>query len=291
MGKFLLWVAAVVVGSISNGFAKECVREFVLFTQPKTGSYLVGPLLAALSERGHHFAQASDFVSYPRPTKSEAEFRAYKNYRGYVPIYMHHLTIDKRKYIRILDRLRACDEFYACHTPYSLELDRLLQKRDCVVFFIVRDPRDYIVSGARFYGTVNQCIFPLKWYQSLSFDDQIMTMIKGTDWYNSSRWIVSSFKDWIYSPICCVLCFEDLVAPEASVKQLRQLRLIADHLGLDISDEELITTFRSIFGTGPTYSGKKMSWEEVFTEEHKQACKECIGDLLIELGYEKDYNW
>ena len=32
-------------------------------------------------------------------------------------------------------------------------------------------------------------------------------------------------------------------------------------------------------------------WESVFTEEDRRVFKEIAGDLLIELGYEKDNNW
>ena len=42
----------------------------------------------------------------------------------------------------------------------------------------------------------------------------------------------------------------------------------------------------------PTFrSGKAGGWQEAFTEEHKRLFKEVSGDLLIELGYEKDHGW
>ena len=266
-------------------------REFVLFTQPKTGTYLVSPLLTALSKKNQHFAQMEDFPFYPEPARTEEEFEECLHMPGNVPIFMHHVTIEEKDLRELLDRLKFNNEYYACHTPYSEELDKMLGERGDLAFFVLRDPRDYIVSGARFYGTSNQCLFPMEWYQSLPFDEQLMVMMRGTDWYNSVRWVVSAFKGWVYSPNCCVLRFEDLVGREGSVEQIEQLRMMAERLDLDIGDSGLLDAFQEIFGTGPTYSGKIGNWREVFTEEHKRVCKECIGDLLIELGYESDYDW
>jgi hypothetical protein len=38
-------------------------------------------------------------------------------------------------------------------------------------------------------------------------------------------------------------------------------------------------------------SGKTGGWKEHFTGEHKKLFKEIAGDLLIQLGYEKNNNW
>ena len=37
--------------------------------------------------------------------------------------------------------------------------------------------------------------------------------------------------------------------------------------------------------------GVSGDWRNKFTPEHKARFKEIAGDLLIELGYEKDKNW
>ena len=37
--------------------------------------------------------------------------------------------------------------------------------------------------------------------------------------------------------------------------------------------------------------GRRGDWENVFTERDKEVFKEEAGDLLIELGYEKDGDW
>lgn len=42
----------------------------------------------------------------------------------------------------------------------------------------------------------------------------------------------------------------------------------------------------------PTYrKGQSGNWRQEFDEEVKERFKAVAGDLLIELGYEKDLNW
>ncbi len=286
-----LTITLTTLFNISFAQVLENEKEFLLFTQPKTGTYLVGPLLSRLSEKKLHFAESTDFPAYPEPAKTEAEYNNFLTLDGHIPIFMHHLTIQKQWYVNLLNKLKKNHQFYTCHTPYSLELDKLLELRNSIGFFILRDPRDYIVSGARFYGTTDQCLFPLEWYQSLSFEEQVTIMIKGTDWYNSARWSVSNFKGWVSSCNCHVIHFEALIGAQGKEKQLNELKAIAEQLNLQLSEDKILAIFQEVFGTGPTFSGKKETWKEIFTEEHKSLCKEQIGDFLIELGYEKDYNW
>ena len=42
----------------------------------------------------------------------------------------------------------------------------------------------------------------------------------------------------------------------------------------------------------PTFrSGKTGEWKKYFNDEHKNLFKDVAGDLLVQLGYEKDDNW
>jgi hypothetical protein len=38
-------------------------------------------------------------------------------------------------------------------------------------------------------------------------------------------------------------------------------------------------------------SGKKAGWQREFTAQHRRVFAELAGDLLIELGYEPNYDW
>jgi hypothetical protein len=42
----------------------------------------------------------------------------------------------------------------------------------------------------------------------------------------------------------------------------------------------------------PTFrSGKTGEWKKHFTDEHKRIFKDAAGDLLVQLGYEKNNDW
>jgi sulfotransferase 6B1 len=38
-------------------------------------------------------------------------------------------------------------------------------------------------------------------------------------------------------------------------------------------------------------SGQKAGWQKEFTDEHSRLFDRVAGDLLIELGYERDHSW
>jgi hypothetical protein len=59
-----------------------------------------------------------------------------------------------------------------------------------------------------------------------------------------------------------------------------------------MTDDELKQIYHTHFGTGWNFfKGKVGTWKDYFKEEHKEATKKEIGDLLIELGYEGDLKW
>ncbi len=93
--------------------------------------------------------------------------------------------------------------------------------------------------------------------------------------------------------------YEDLLEnPEEEVKRLLEF------LGADAS-ERIVRRCVSVASFERLAEGRKRGqeaasfyrkgiagdWKNVFTEQNKQDFKAVAGDLLIELGYEKDYDW
>ena len=74
-------------------------------------------------------------------------------------------------------------------------------------------------------------------------------------------------------------------------EQIAELK-IANALNLKVTDKYLLRIFNESFGTGSTFrTGTTGNWKKYFSEEDKTLFKQLLGDVLIELGYEKDYNW
>ncbi len=75
------------------------------------------------------------------------------------------------------------------------------------------------------------------------------------------------------------LRYEDLIrAPEAALEK------VLDFLQLNGDPSEMLSSFK-------VYSQRVGVWQTIFTTEEKQMFDDEAGDLLIELGYERDHDW
>lgn len=218
---------------------------------------------------------------------------------GVVQAYWLHQPIHKNCLASILNEMQENGDFLVTHAPYSLETEKLLQKRNSLVFFLIRDPRDWIISIIKHQPVTGVDIFGLpigdRRFEDLTIDQKIHTILKGTPEYYSALEILNKFLPWRNSPVCCTLRFEALLGLRGGFSekdQLAELRKISNALHLDLPDEILLDAYDESFGTGHTFlKGKAGTWKDHFTEDHKRLFKKELGAVLIELGYEKDDNW
>ncbi|MEI8365380.1 MAG: hypothetical protein WCF65_03085 [Parachlamydiaceae bacterium] len=179
--------------------------------------------------------------------------------------------------------------FLHLHAPYSDSMNNYLSKKKVVNFFVKRDPRDTIVSLLNHYKHIN---FNDKSIEMISSDDErLLVMIR-----KQLRKTTLQFMGWQTSPMCCVLDFKKLMGAHGGAathaEAMDEMRKITRELKLKRSNKTLEKIYTESFGCGWSFfKGKVGSWKDYFNEEHKAAVKEEIGDLLIKLGYEQDYNW
>lgn len=259
-----------------------CAVEFVLFTQPKTATHLLIPILKELTDKNCYWApNYSQNVDLLAETIEEA-LENPENYLfslQYAP--WKRSTID-----HVWSINQKQNTFLHLHAPYSLAMENYLKEKQCVNFFIKRDPRDQIISLLNHYKYIqpsNDC--------TLTDDEKLLMLIK-----NESRRQTIHYMNWLNSPICCVLDFEKLMGRHGGkatlCDALKEVKKIAEALKLDYSDKKLQQTYQRSFGhSWSFFRGKVGVWKEYFREEHILAIKEEIGDLLIQLGYEKDLEW
>lgn len=286
--------------NIADSKSIEPVEEFVLFTMPKTGTHLMRPLLEYLTDK-NSMSYWSKEICCPKTYLYDKNMTALLLLLpNVVQAYWLHQPIPSSSFIPLLDDLQYTDDFLVTHAPFSVEMENILKARNAVVFFLIRDPRDWLVSvikhppisGVDIYGS------PIgdRHFVSLDLDQKIHYIIDGTPHYYSISEILDKFIAWRQSPICCTIRFEALLGPGggpfSEQEQIAELRKIADALRLNVSDEVLLEAYNASFGKGTVFSkGKSGSWKDHFNEEHKAHFKEKMGDTLIELGYENDYNW
>ena len=185
------------------------------------------------------------------------------------------------------------------HITAAADIMRELNQKRVAHYFMVRDPRDVVVSHAFYIGDKATHNVHHEYYKALpTLDDRIRVSILGRqDWEGNFPDIGSRYRSylgWLECPDVLELRFEDFITCReeflgSMVDYAKSkgflLRVTKEHaveiLGAAV-DPQRSYTFRS---------GRVGDWKEHFTEEHKRLFKEVTGDLLVRLGYEQDSTW
>ena len=204
---------------------------------------------------------------------------------------------EEQEILEDLSRLRAGD----IRLGYLHATDRILRtltQDGWCSFFLLRDPRDLLVSHVYYATEINKADRMRPIYRRLpDFSSRLETAIKGTEGYPylpNVRRHYEYFLEFLEAPGICVLRFEDIRQDTD-----REIRRILDHIssrsGLAFPDkdravEKIMRAIRP--SRSPTFrKGAVGEWADHFSSEHKRLFKEIAGDLLISLGYEKDNDW
>lgn len=282
----------VCLGSFLHSNEKTA-QEFVSFTMPKTGTHLIDPLLERISGKKEVWSGEFFPKGYIRDEKVMNSLLAAPNV---VPLHWLEVPVDIGFFNDVMDHLKAKGEFLVTHTGYSQQMEKIMKKRKCKVFFVIRDPRDLIVSIINHPNQPGLDIYVQPWFRTAEVHKQINHIIIGTDWYNPLEAVYAKFLPWKDSPVGCALTYEKLIGPNGGActkkEQLVELRKIVKALNVQMTNRELLDIFDESFGTGWTFKGGTVGkWKQYFNEENKALFKKHLGKLLIELGYEKDDNW
>lgn len=173
-------------------------------------------------------------------------------------------------------------------------------------YFMYRDPRDVVISHV-FYVTerADEHVHHKYYTQVLkTFDERLRTSILGFPGAVGPNGAPVDFPDigkrfepymgWLDRPAVLSQRYEDYIFDRQTA-----IGKAADHFlkrvdTLSISRETLVQVIaRSIVPEkSPTFrSGKVGEWQKHFNNDHKEIFKQVAGDMLIRLGYEKDYSW
>lgn len=219
------------------------------------------------------------------------------------------------------------NHIFSTHIKYTQSNKDQLAPLGFKTFFIYRDPRDQLISwlfwakkklseNPKFYQELSLNPMAHKEvqpsyavYEKLSLNEQITALItQGSAYYDglghylgkehTTKGIAefyNSYLQWMNHKDICVIKFENLIGAQGGgSKELQNIEIkkIAEHLQINLTDSEIENLIKTIFGGTHTFrEGKIGSWKNYFTPEHKQMFKNIAGDLLIKLNYEKDFNW
>ena len=197
------------------------------------------------------------------------------------------------------------------HLSYSDEIKSILESRKHKRFFIYRDPRSVVCSHANWL--LNEPLNYLHDYYKntlITFEERINCSILGKPIgipFGSNISLIpfsdcfNMYKQWIFDENTFSVKFEDLVGVRGGGcehKRFKTIKAMYDFLEIEIDEKtikKLHDSLKSNTNQSHTFrkgqGGKISTWKNKFTPLNKIIFKENLGDLLIELGYENDYNW
>jgi hypothetical protein len=188
------------------------------------------------------------------------------------------------------------------HWMYTPEFADFVTQHSFAVFFMIRDPRDQIVSMARMVqhgfeanqtGDLEQIILDLIDGRQCHFLPWGVERngLYPIEWEMGVVPFYQAYMPWTTRPKVLVVKFEDLVGPSgggSSERQLRCIQEIGSHMGSALSPERAQLLAATLFGESATFSeGKIGSWKQHFTQQMKDAFAKAGGIALLQrLGYE-----
>jgi hypothetical protein len=187
------------------------------------------------------------------------------------------------------------------HIPYQEHVCELLRSLGVRTFFVIRDPRDVVVSLLHHIQRVRSHYLHRAYAKLPSDKARLIAGIRGLrnkDGSIETQSIAEKLEvtlGWTEVETVVTLRFEDLIGERGggtAQDQTIAIRKIGNHLGWDLAEEDVLIVGNEAFGKGKTFRrGMIGGWRGVFDDELKDAFKREAGEYLINLGYEQDNNW
>lgn len=267
-----LILAAIFIAGLNHTFLSASSKElFVVITPEKTGTHLLTKAITLM-------------------TGMEVE-----NLWGreYDPKYFHAFLYDCEKH----------HTYCQVHLFPNAEIIKGLQTRHYKIIFLMRDPRDQLMSTLFYIRDRNWTYRRLdmqKRFGQMALDEQIDEMITGKT-FNVCipREVIGRRLPWmsLERPPVLTVYYENLVGPEGGgtkEAQIAELTSISEFLHLKLSQNVITAISQAVYGSpgeGTFNIGKIGTWKTYFNELHKDHFKEIFGPELISLGYEQNYDW
>jgi hypothetical protein len=244
---------------------------------PKSGSHLINQILQGLTQIG-------PFVNTGFPPVNRTE---------------DNERLSDGEILENIQRMRSGDLAYGYISAYDPFVSALTAAGRATIF-VYRDPRDMIISHI-FYATE---LFEGHWMHQYytenlhTMEERINAAIEGVQEPGSEltpvRRRYEGYLGWLKQPAVLSLRFEDLILDRTNA--FNQLMDFLEQRGYipKVGRPNAIEALQQAIvpkKSGTFRKGKPGNWQEYFTEANKKLFKEKAGDLLVELGYEKDNNW
>jgi hypothetical protein len=198
--------------------------------------------------------------------------------------------------VTLVENETAQNRFVVAH-HFSYGSCHNLIKKKYKIIFLVRDPRDQLISVMQW---LREGQWP--WLQAtgiIDLNEQIEELITGRKYgWRTFEDCFLSFESAIndlYPSVVYYAYFENLVGPQGGgteEAQITEILNIAEFLNAKLSYNEARDIALNLFGgTGTFRTGQVGNWKHYFTEQHKMLYKTLYNKHLIRLGYEQNLKW
>ena len=226
-----------------------------------------------------------------------------KNAGFFIPYVRHREKIQDIRSQEHLLRHIGPGCYVGAHLPCTEDNQHRLEQMGYKVLLMVRDPRD--VVNSHFHHIMKRPYNRLHTYlQNLPDDEaRILALINGIpDEYVETGIGVpdigehfTHFLEWLNHG-AALIRFEHLVGQTGggdAATQKAQITTIAQKLEIELSEAQREDIARRVFNRDSSTfrKGSIGDWKNHFQSAHKKAFKDVAGQILIDLGYEKDLSW
>lgn len=191
-------------------------------------------------------------------------------------------------------------ELVLAHLFYSDAVASYINQKGIKHFFIYRDPRDVVISEVYYLTFTNKWHFLHKYFRKMkNHDERITASIMGINSISRGRCYENinerfmKYHGWLKDSNVFNLKYEDLIN-ENLYQEINRILVFYYNTNIDDIENKLTKTMLNKIQPRKSHTyrkGKKSNWKHEFTEYHKKIFKDIAGDLLIKLGYEKDFSW
>jgi hypothetical protein len=179
----------------------------------------------------------------------------------------------------------------ASHLRFEAAFPEVLDRRHVPVIFLVRDPRDLVISQANYVARRSDHRFNPLFAQRAGFHEQLELAIAG-DREHRLRSVgerLEVYAGWLRSN-ALVVRFEDLVGSGGggdAGRQVEAVRAIYRHIEMPVGDEFVTRLCSRLFSReSPTFRrGSIGQWRDLFDHELEELFERTAGDMMRAYGY------
>ncbi len=190
----------------------------------------------------------------------------------------------------LLAKLRP-GQVIASHLRFEASFPEVVLRRHVPVIFLIRDPRDLVVSQVNYVARRSDHRFAKAFAQKAGLRDRLQLAIVGDPEHRlrSVGARLEAYEGWLRSD-ALVVRFEDLVGPEGggdADRQAETVRAIYRHVGLPVDAAFVTKVCGRLFSSkSPTFRrGSIGQWRDHFDDELEELFEKTAGEVTRAFGY------